>query len=246
MDNKPKAFWKDSGFLAAMAICLLVVGVGGYFFLFDHGPAKESGAVEYVLPVETAGPAMEVQAETELVRPVAAQEPLSTPEPEPQPVQPVSKPIPMPETVIDPTPVEAVAPRVVVDPLKGDVVAAFAVDSLAYDETMRDWRTHDGVDIAAKLGTNVLAACAGTVSMVAADPLMGTTVVLDHDDGYQTTYANLMAKPPVEVGDYVSAGQVIGAVGATAAAESARASHLHFAVAWEGDAVNPTEFLERS
>lgn len=38
---------------------------------------------------------------------------------------------------------------------------------------------------------------------------MGTTVVLEHDNGYQTTYANLQAKPNVEAGDPVSAGQII-------------------------------------
>ncbi len=74
------------------------------------------------------------------------------------------------------------------------------------------------------------------------DPLMGTTVVLEHDNGYQTTYANLQAKPNVEAGDPVSAGQIIGAVGTTAAAESGQ-PHLHFAVTKDGKAVDPNEYL---
>ena len=74
------------------------------------------------------------------------------------------------------------------------------------------------------------------------DPLMGTTVVLEHDNGYQTTYANLQTKPNVEVGDPVSAGQIIGAVGTTAAAESGQ-PHLHFAVTKDGKAVDPNEYL---
>ena len=83
---------------------------------------------------------------------------------------------------------------------------------------------------------------AGAVLSVTDDPLMGTTVVLEHDNGYQTTYANLQAKPNVEAGDPVSAGQIIGAVGTTAAAESGQ-PHLHFAVTKDGKAVDPNEYL---
>lgn len=76
------------------------------------------------------------------------------------------------------------------------------------------------------------------------DVLMGTTVVLEHDGGYETTYANLQSKPTVETGDSVSAGQIIGAVGTTAAAESG-APHLHFAVSRDGKAVDPRAYLEQ-
>ena len=122
---------------------------------------------------------------------------------------------------------------------------AFSVDELAYNPTLEDWRTHDGVDIQAASGATVLAACNGTVLSVRDDPLMGTTVVVEHDGGYQTTYANLQSHPPVEAGEIVSAGQILGAVGDTAAAESAQGPHLHFSVSRDGEAVNPHEFLEQ-
>ena len=124
----------------------------------------------------------------------------------------------------------------------GDVLTAFSMEELVYSPTLGDWRTHNGVDIAAQQGTTVLAASAGAVLSVTDDPLMGTTVVLEHDNGYQTTYANLQAKPNVEAGDPVSAGQIIGAVGTTAAAESGQ-PHLHFAVTKDGKAVDPNEYL---
>ena len=149
----------------------------------------------------------------------------------------------MPEVTVDDTPVVAEAPSVVVSPLQGEVVAAFSVDQLLYNETLDDWRTHDGVDIAAAAGDAVLAASAGTVLTVSNDPMMGTTVVIGHSDGYETTYANLQANPPVEEGQAVTAGQTIGAVGTTAAAESAQGAHLHFAVTREGEAVDPQSFL---
>ena len=122
------------------------------------------------------------------------------------------------------------------------MLTAFSMEELVYNPALGDWRTHDGVDIAAPAGTAVLAACAGTVLSVEEDPLLGTTVVLDHGDGYQTTYANLADKPDAAAGDKVNAGEAIGTVGTTAAAEDA-APHLHFAVSREGKAVNPQEFL---
>jgi murein DD-endopeptidase MepM/ murein hydrolase activator NlpD len=124
-------------------------------------------------------------------------------------------------------------------------VAAFSQDQLQYSETLDDWRTHDGIDISAAAGTKVLAASAGTVLEVTNDELMGTTVVLSHSGGYQTTYANLQKKPLVSKGDTVSSGQVLGLVGETSLAEAAEGPHLHFSVAKNGDAVDPDDFLRR-
>ena len=77
------------------------------------------------------------------------------------------------------------------------------------------------------------------------DALMGTTVVIGHEGGYQTTYSNLQPQTNVAEGDTVSAGQIIGAVGDTAAAEAAQEPHLHFSVTQEGEPVDPNAFLEQ-
>ena len=118
------------------------------------------------------------------------------------------------------------------------------MDELAYSETLADWRTHDGIDIKADAGTQVLAASSGTVLSVADDDLMGTTVVIAHDGGYETTYSNLQSVPTVAPEQYVSAGQVIGAVGATSLAEASMAPHLHFSVTKDGEIIDPQEFLK--
>ena len=131
----------------------------------------------------------------------------------------------------------------VMSPLDGTTVTVFSVTELMYDETMADWRTHNGIDIQASEGDSVRTAAGGTVLSVKDDELMGTTVVIQHSGGYETTYANLQAEPAVETGDTVSAGQTIGTVGTTAAAEAAQGAHLHFSVAKDGEAVDPGAFL---
>jgi murein DD-endopeptidase MepM/ murein hydrolase activator NlpD len=140
--------------------------------------------------------------------------------------------------------VAAEAPGLIVSPLNGEVVAAFSVEQLTYSETLDDWRTHDGIDVAAAAGTPVLAASAGTVLSVSDDALMGTCVTLRHAGGYETTYASLQTKPTVSAGDSVTAGQIIGAVGTTSLAEQAEGPHLHFSVTKDGEAVSPDSFLD--
>ena len=148
--------------------------------------------------------------------------------------------IPAMESTVDVTPE---APRLVVSPLVGEEVAAFSVDELKYNETLGDWRTHDGVDIAAEVGTQVLAACSGTVTQVIDDDLMGTSVTIAHDGGYETVYSNLQSVPTVSEGQEVSAGEVIGSGGCTSIAEFAVPAHLHFAVTKDGVPCDPKEFL---
>ena len=89
----------------------------------------------------------------------------------------------------------------------------------------------------------MLAACSGTVRSVSDDDLMGTTVVIAHDGGYETIYSNLQSVPTVAPEQYVSAGQVIGAVGETSLAEASMVPHLHFSVTKDGESVDPQEFL---
>lgn len=234
MSKKWDAIRGSAEFYITMAVCLVVIGVSGYFLLF--GGVSPEERLEEEAPSEEAivtdpAPEVEVSAEEPVVETIAP--------------EPVETPAVMPEVEIDDTPVVAEIPRQLVDPLEGEVITAFSMEELVYNATLGDWRTHDGVDIAAEAGTSVLAASSGTVISVEEDPLMGTTVVIEHDGGYQTTYSNLQAEPSVAEGDTVSAGQIIGAVGNTAAAEAAQGPHLHFSVTCDGEPVDPQSFLNQ-
>ena len=130
-------------------------------------------------------------------------------------------------------------------PLNGEVERGHAWDRLVYDRTMADWRTHDGLDISGGLGARVCAAADGVVEQVTLDERLGTTVVLYHGGGLRSVYANLAASPAVQVGDELAAGDVVGAVGATAMAEKGDVTHLHFSMSVDGVSVDPREYLPR-
>ena len=128
-------------------------------------------------------------------------------------------------------------------PVSGETVTDHAMDCLSYNETTRDWRTHNGIDIAAEAGTQVCAAAAGTVYTVYTDDTMGTTVVIRHDGGYVTQYASLGEDVSVAPGDTVEMGDAIGVVANSALVESALGDHLHFSVTHNDEPMDPMDFL---
>ena len=130
-------------------------------------------------------------------------------------------------------------------PLTGQTIADYAMNCLSYNQTTRDWRVHNGIDIAAEAGAEVCAAAAGTVYSVYTDETMGTTVVLQHAGGYVTKYASLGEEVQVAPGDTVSMGQVIGCAGNTALLENAIGDHLHFSVSCNGESMDPMDFLKQ-
>ena len=219
-EKKSVRFIEGKGFYIALVLCAAVIGVSAWSLLSGTKTMDDGRDQNAVLEV-TPAPTIPIPA-------TPAPTPEMTPEPE--------------------IPAEDAAATAAQDkyvwPVDGAVLRPYAMTALAYDETMSDWRTHDGIDIKADAGTQVLAASSGTVLSVADDDLMGTTVVIAHDGGYETTYSNLQSVPTVAPEQYVSAGQVIGAVGATSLAEASMSPHLHFSVTKDGEIIDPQEFLK--
>lgn len=149
---------------------------------------------------------------------------------------------------VEDTPAEAPTPEVLktAAPVSGEPVANYAMDCLSYNQTTRDWRVHNGIDLAAEAGTEVLAAADGVVYTTYTDDIMGTTVVIRHDGGYTTQYASLSEELQVSAGDQVSLGQTIGTVGETALLETAMGPHVHFSVLKDDVSMDPNEFLALS
>ena len=223
-------FLAGKGFYIVLFLCASVIGLSAWMM------AAGNRAVEELAP---AGAGFEERrVETILI----------TPAPREEPAEPALLPsVTVEEPQEDAQPVwnEDEEPESVsfVWPVEGEPERLHDVQALHYDVTLRDWRTHDGVDILAPLGETVVAARSGVVQSVEEDGLYGTVVTVDHGDGSLACYANLAAEPAVGVGDWVSAGEVIGAVGATALCEIGQESHLHFAMQVDGVSVDPLDYL---
>ena len=221
-------FMAGKGFYIVLFLCVAAIGISGYY-LFSSMNGDDGRTV--------SGPAQVTVSPTPTVT-VPAVRPTVAP-----PVQPTPTPEPTPEPTPAPTPTPTAAPTAFTWPVRGEVLSGFSLEVLAYDQTMGDWRVHSALDTAADLGTQVRAMARGTVTEVYDDDLMGTTVVIDHGEGLTSIYSNLAATPTVQAGDTVGMGDVIGSVGNTAIAESARSSHLHLEMTQDGAAVDPANYL---
>lgn len=238
MQNNPekkshgvKQFLKDKGYYIVLFLCVAAVGVSGYLFVRTAADQNRADFTEEsTLSVPLTTPDAESKAPKEESKP-------STATISELPEDTAETAVPTEETETVPTSVTTMRP------LEGDTIGAYSMDALAYNETTRDWRTHNGIDIAASTGDPVVAARDGTVSAIYDDNAFGTTVVVNHDDGYVTHYANLSEETAVSVGQAVKAGDVLGTVGDSATVELAQDSHLHFAVYLDNQPMDPEAFL---
>ena len=225
-------FLAGRGFYIVLFLCVAAVGVSGWYLMEELTappiqPAAGTAQVVSPSPSQTVRPPV--------VTPAVTPKPTASAAPKPTPSA-------QPTTSAQPS-AAAWGKEVFTWPVKGEVIGDFSLEVLAYDETMGDWRTHDGMDIAAALGTKVKAVNAGTVTAVYQDDLMGTVVTVEHEDGLTSLYANLAPQPGVKAGDALDTGEVLGTVGDTAIAEISKPSHLHFEMSRDGQPVDPVSYL---
>ncbi|WP_297812418.1 M23 family metallopeptidase [uncultured Methylophaga sp.] len=99
---------------------------------------------------------------------------------------------------------------------------------------------HEGLDIAARNGTNVLSVADGIVTWVGQRGGYGGLVEVDHGNGYVTRYAhNKTIK--VKKGDRVNKGETLALMGSTGRSTG---PHVHFEVLRDGQHVNPYNFIK--
>ena len=113
-------------------------------------------------------------------------------------------------------------------PVFGRVLNAYSGDELVYNKTLGDWRTHNGIDYAAREGEAVPSPVDGSVVLAGADGSWGPVVAVKDSAGRVWRLCGV-ASPKVKEGDTVSAGQVLGTVGSVSC-ECAEESHLHLEV----------------
>lgn len=143
-------------------------------------------------------------------------------------------------------PVKKDSMPVFITPLHGALLKGHDENIAVYSLTMGDYRVHTGVDIEANVGDPVYSCADGVITQIIEDPFMGVSVAISHGNGYVSFYKNLSSElaPGIKEGMAVTAGQIIGAVGETAAVEIADSAHLHFELTVDGVGVNPADYID--
>ncbi len=113
-----------------------------------------------------------------------------------------------------------------------------------HNQTLGTYYGHEGLDIAAEVGANVVAAQDGVVESIYKDDLLlGTEIVVAHADGLKTVYRFVDEKDDLKVGDEVEQGEVIATIAEPTGNEYKDGAHLHFEVMENGVNVDPTDHL---
>ncbi len=237
----------DKGFYIILTICALAILVSGYVLFFIPSGSSDpvmddTSSLPVTVPVTTpqldltedepltdaANPAedngkTDEKADTSDAADPADMSADTMDEAEPAPSMAESGP--EPEEAVQ-TAAEQPAP-VWVRPVEGAIMIPFSGEELVFQSTFGDWRVHTGTDYAGAEGDRVYAVTDGIVDRVWMDGLYGQCVQLSHADGLVTVYMGLKEDPKVKEGSTVKAGDVIGELGSTNAAESALGAHLH-------------------
>ncbi|MBR5559007.1 MAG: M23 family metallopeptidase [Oscillospiraceae bacterium] len=244
--HKIVSFFAGKGFYAALALCL--VGAGATAWI--AADRTLSGLEEQNRLISQQQPQTVVEEEFVWETPQTPVQEIVEEQPKPSSSpSPSSNSSSLPEESQEPaepsvqpaaSPVQSTSEFVL--PVRGAVFNRFSEGKLVRNETLKDWRTHNGVDFAADKNEDVVAIQTGTVSSVRKDALWGWVVEIDHGSGLRSVTCGLGEKLPVSEGEWVSAGQVIGRAGIVPC-ESSLQSHIHLEVYQHGVAVDPLKAM---
>ena len=124
-------------------------------------------------------------------------------------------------------------------PVSGELGIEYAPKELVYSQTLKEWITHAGIDIIGKEAEPVKAIADGIIESVKLDPRYGNTIIMNHENGYRSIYANLSTTDLVYVGKKIKQGEIISGVGKGFGYESSEPPHIHFELIFEENNVSP-------
>ncbi len=148
-----------------------------------------------------------------------------------------------PETVPDPEIVETAKKEEVDEflpnmPAPGRVIAEFSNKTPVFYEKLGDWRNHNGIDIEAEVGEDIYVCETGVVEEIYRNNL-GGCILVDHQNGYKSLYANLGQIDLVAVGDELNTGETIARAGEPSLGDLTAVPHVHFELYYGGKAIDP-------
>ena len=242
-NNKFTKFLNGKGFYVVLALCLAGAGTAAYIAM-ETAADKARQQPEIIRPSDSVASrwtfpqSEETAKEQHGVRISSSQPSSSLSQPQSSPSQPAapSADFEQPEEQV------SLLKSSWTMPIEGEVFTPYSHGELVKSETLGDWRTHNGVDIAAEKGKSVAAAAKGEVEEVYEDPLWGFVVEIEHPGDITARYCGLDKNVTVKEGDKVKQGQMIGAVGYIPA-ESAMPDHLHFECLKDDKYIDPLSLM---
>lgn len=251
-------FAKRKSFYIVLGLCAVAIAVSGYILFFTGGEEQPD-------PVLSG---REIQQDRQTVSGSASDVTIPTPEqteqekqPEPaapQPVKTADVPADQPPaqtTVSQPGAEKPEAKEtgakvqeklpVFTFPVRGaEVQREYSGAQLVFDETMGDWRTHNGTDFACDEGDEVMAVLDGVVERIYEDGLLGACVVLDHGADLKSLYCGLTVAEGLREDQKLSAGQTLGRACGSILGESAQGCHVHLELRESGQLIDPMSVLK--
>lgn len=248
-ENKFTRFLSGKGFYVVLAFCLAGAGTAAYMAMETgtKGPAVQpqtqssSTAQEFSMADEWNFPQLEEAGENQNGVKVESSQPSSSSSKE----QSSSNQYAGASDGSDQSGVPASSAKLSLTmPIEGEVFTTYSNGELVKSETLGDWRTHNGIDIAAAEGAAVKASAKGKVSAIRSDALWGYVVEVTHSNDVVTIYCGLSKQLSVKEGDKVKLGQVLGLVGYIPA-ESLMPTHLHFECKQNGEYIDPMSLISK-
>ena len=130
-------------------------------------------------------------------------------------------------------------------PLAGQIVMDYSMETAVYDKTLDQYRTNDSVCISGNVGDDVTASAEGKVKSVSQDKENLTSVVIEHGNGWLSTYSQLQNNVLVKEGDIVDEGAVIGNLSEPSYKSSLLGPHLEFKVIHNDGCTDPKMVLSQ-
>lgn len=219
--------FKSKGFYIALGLCLVAVGLTIY--LGVNATVRDLNEDKTVdLPdTSTTG-----QVDDDLI------------EPDVEDVTNTQSDVPQESAAASEEPQEKTKAQTFASPVSGDVLNPYSGGELVKSKTLKEWRTHDGIDIKAAANTPIKSVSDGIIEDIKEDPMWGVCVVISHSNNYQSFYYGLKPNVPVKKGAEVKLGDIIGYVGNTAEIEIAEESHIHFAMKLDGAWIDPNSVIK--
>jgi murein DD-endopeptidase MepM/ murein hydrolase activator NlpD len=129
-----------------------------------------------------------------------------------------------------------------IKPINGSILKIYSIDKLIYSNTLETWKIHDGIDIKANLNDNVYATEKGIIEKIYNDSYYGSTVIIDHGQGYKSIYSNVLST--LKTKDIVKKSQVIGKVVNDAISEIKDDVHIHYMLMFNNETIDPNSKIK--